>query len=82
MKLDYHNFVTEKQLDYIATLAIDCNFSLAQRKAFIEKRVDRTLEIWSDISRNEASKIIGELIELKESRFKKAPVDTGDSDPY
>lgn len=67
MKLDYHNFATEKQLDYIAMLAIDCNFSLAQRKAFIEKRVDRTLELWSDISRNEASAIIGELIELKES---------------
>ena len=59
----------EKQLDFLSSLAIDCNFTLAQRRAFMQRVLKYEIESINDLSKWEASKCIQELIKLKESRF-------------
>lgn len=57
---------TEKQVDYLSLLFVDCNMTLAQRKGWLELRFDKTL--LDSLTKGEASKAIAELIELKEGR--------------
>ena len=60
---------TEKQLDYISTLAVDCNFTLAQRLAYIRRLTHRdSLTCLSDLSKFEASQIINGMKAIKEAK--------------
>lgn len=55
---------TQKQLDYIAILFLDCGFTLAQRKDFLKLRFE--IEKSDELNKDQASKVISELKELKE----------------
>lgn len=58
---------TEKQLEFISSLAIDCNFTLAQRKAWISDEINRSITVISELTKMEASQCINRLISIKES---------------
>jgi hypothetical protein len=57
---------TEKQIDYMSILFIDCGFTLKARKEFLKHRFGRDIAFLDDLSRFEASQVIEELRDQKE----------------
>jgi len=58
--------ITEKQAGYLTILFLDCGFTLAQRKDFLKLRFNK--EFLDDLTKDQASKAIGELKDLKETQ--------------
>lgn len=62
---------TDAQLNYLAILLNDCGFGTqAKRNDFISLRLSREIDGMSDISKEEASKLITELKARKEDNKK------------
>ena len=57
---------TEKQQNYLVILFLDCGFTLAQRKDFLKLRFKK--EEIDTLSKDQASRAIGELKDLKEAQ--------------
>ena len=59
---------TQKQIDYITTLAFDLGMIRKQRQDYCSIRAGRRIEYLDELLIGEASKIIGDMLHDKEQR--------------
>ena len=59
---------TPAQQDYLASLFIDCGFTRLQRNAWLSAETGKDVHYLDELSKAEASRLIDQLIEMKEGR--------------
>lgn len=68
MKLKFET-PTQKQIEYLEILFIDCGFSRENRNAWLSANTGRDIKYLDQLTKEEASKFISELKEIKEGKL-------------